>query len=76
LYDLVNEYKAKDLYIPTLTMEDLQIDPERCGLSGSPTKVFKIESVVLSGGEHEKIDPNTDGLNYLVDKLMEDHILG
>lgn len=73
---LVEEYQDKNLFIPTLTMNDLNIDPERCGLAGSPTKVFKIDSVVLAGGEHEKIEPTREGLDYLVGKLMEDHILG
>ena len=73
---LLDEYKAKKLYIPTLTMDDLQIAEERCGVSGSPTKVHKIESVVLGGGEHEKIEPSKEGLNSLIEKLMSDHIFG
>ncbi|MEJ2055098.1 MAG: electron transfer flavoprotein subunit beta/FixA family protein, partial [Calditrichaceae bacterium] len=73
---LLDEFKARNLYIPTLTMDDLNIDAERCGISGSPTKVHKIESVVLAGGEHEKIEPTKEGLNSLIDKLMTDHIFG
>jgi electron transfer flavoprotein beta subunit len=73
---LLDEYKIKKLYIPTLTMDDLQIEEGRCGISGSPTKVHKIESVILAGGEHEKIEPTKEGLNSLIDKLMTDHILG
>lgn len=76
LDDLIEEYKANGLFIPTLTTDDLDVDIERCGISGSPTKVHKIESVVLAGGEHEKINPDKEGLGYLVDKLMEDHIFG
>ena len=73
---LLDEYKAKKLYIPTLTMDDLQLEEVRCGISGSPTKVHKIESVVLGGGEHEKIEPTKDGLSTLIEKLMSDHIFG
>jgi electron transfer flavoprotein beta subunit len=73
---LVHEYETRSLFIHTLTMDDLKLDTERCGVHGSPTKVFKVESVVLSGGEHEKIEPTKVGLGKLVDKLMEDHILG
>jgi len=76
LDDLIEEYKTQGLFIPTLTTDDLNVDVERCGISGSPTKVHKIESVVLAGGEHEKIEPDKEGLGYLVDKLMEDHIFG
>ncbi|MCD6336870.1 MAG: electron transfer flavoprotein subunit beta/FixA family protein [Candidatus Marinimicrobia bacterium] len=64
-------------HIPVqLTTEDLDIDLERCGLNGSPTKVYNIESVVLSAGDHETIEPTKEGLEKLIDKLMNDHIFG
>lgn len=74
--DLKEEFVSNKLFIPTLTMDELKLDPARCGLGGSPTKVQKIESVVLAGGEHEKIEPTKDGLGKLVDSLMNDHIFG
>ena len=74
--DLKEEYISKSLFIETLTMDELAVDAKRCGMAGSPTKVYKVDSVVLAGGEHEKIEPTKDGMNKLVDKLMEDHIFG
>jgi len=74
--DLKDEYISKSLFIETLTMDELKLDASRSGLQGSPTKVFKIDSVVLGGGEHIKIEPTREGLGLLVDKLMDDHILG
>ena len=74
--DLKDEYISKSLFIETLTMDELKLDASRCGLQGSPTKVYKIDSVVLGGGEHIKIEPTREGLGLLVDKLMDDHILG
>ena len=74
--DLKHEYESKSLFIPTLTMDELNVAAERCGLHGSPTKVYKIESVILAGGEHVKIEPNKEGLSQLIDQLMDDHILG
>jgi electron transfer flavoprotein beta subunit len=74
--DLKDEYIAKSLFIDTLTMDELSVEANRCGLHGSPTKVFKIDSVVLGGGEHIKIEPTKEGLGQLVDKLMVDHIFG
>lgn len=73
---LREDYETKKLYLPTLTTDDLDVDVERCGLKGSPTKVHKVESVVLAGGEHEKIENTKDGLGRLIDKLTEDHIFG
>lgn len=74
--DLKDEYISKSLFIETLTMDELSVEAERCGLHGSPTKVYKIDSVVLGGGEHIKIEPTKEGLGKLVDKLMVDHIFG
>lgn len=73
---LKDEYVDKGLYIHTLTMDDLKLDEARCGVHGSPTKVHKVESVVLSGGSHKMIEPTKEGLSGLIDQLLEDHILG
>lgn len=74
--DLTEEHISEGLYITTFTMDDLDVEPERCGLTGSPTKVHKVESVVLASNEHERIDPTKQGMSQLVDRLLEDHILG
>ncbi len=73
---LVHEYESRSLFIRTLTMDDLQLEADRCGVHGSPTKVYKVESVVLSGGGHEQVEPTKAAMGELIDKLMEDHILG
>ncbi len=73
---LKEEYISKNLYIKTFTMDDLKLDAERCGVHGSPTKVHKVESVVLAGSNHDSIEPTKAGIEKLIDKLFEDHILG
>ncbi len=73
---LVHEYETKNLYIKTLTFDDLGLEAERCGVKGSPTKVHEIDSVVLSGSGSIKVEPTREGLGELIDSLMQDHILG
>ena len=73
---LIFEYTNRSLFIPTLTADDLNIDPARCGVKGSPTKVYSVDSVVLSGNESVHIENSKTGMNVLIDKLMEDRILG
>lgn len=73
---LVYEYKSRSLFIPTLTTDDLNVDDVRCGIKGSPTKVHKVESVVLGGGAPIRIENTRTGLGILIDNLMEDHVLG
>ena len=49
---------------------------ERLGLKGSPTKVKKIDNVVLAHKEGERVEPNEAALSGLVAALMDDHIIG
>ncbi len=57
-------------------VESINADPEMCGLSGSPTKVKKIENVILSAGEAKQI-PNTEaGITQLINELTTEHIIG
>ena len=73
---LIHEYEERGLHIKTLTTDDLDVDVDRCGIKGSPTKVYKVESVVIGGGKHAKVEPTKAGLGELVDQLMADHIFG
>jgi electron transfer flavoprotein beta subunit len=49
---------------------------EQCGLSGSPTKVKQIESVVLSARDFKSIDKSKEGIQSLVKELLSEHIIG
>jgi electron transfer flavoprotein beta subunit len=51
-------------------------DPERCGLSGSPTKVKKIENVVLKATDMKNIPDTPADIAGLVKELIDDNILG
>jgi len=76
LEGLVAEYARKGLYIPTWGREDLGIELERCGIEGSPTKVHKVESIVLSREGHQQIPPTSEGIGNLLDSLIEEHFFG
>jgi electron transfer flavoprotein beta subunit len=73
---LTEEYRSRNLFIETFSADDLHAEAERCGLKGSPTRVHKIESVVLAARDRENVPPTRDGLAKLVDTLYQDHILG
>ncbi len=66
---------ARGLYIPILSAADLNIEEERIGLAGSPTKVKKIDSVVLAGGELKLFENTTGSLHNLLQELVDDYIL-
>jgi electron transfer flavoprotein beta subunit len=54
----------------------IEADPDRCGLSGSPTKVKKIDNVVLTASEVKQIENSDAGIAALVRELVEEHIIG
>ncbi len=49
---------------------------ELTGLRGSPTRVKKIEVVVLAAGDTRMVEPRDEGVGALVRELVEEHILG
>ena len=40
--------KQQGLLIEQWNLDDIHADLERCGLAGSPTKVFRVQSIVLT----------------------------
>ena len=67
--------RERGCWIHEWTAEDVGADTERIGLSGSPTKVKKIESVKLTGHEYKDIPPTKKGVRSLVHELVQEHIL-
>ena len=68
-----NAYK-KGIVIPVLTLDDLGVDPERCGLKGSPTKVHAIKNIQLTGGELQLFDTEPTSIQELVHEIMKDYV--
>lgn len=67
------KYKMKNLLIPTLNLEQLGLNPERCGLKGSPTKVHNIKNIVLKGGDLKIFENNPGGIMGLVSEIIKDY---
>jgi len=63
-----------DWIIPTYTMEDLELDEDRCGLKGSPTKVHKIKSIMLKGGDLKMYGTEATDIRQLVRDIMKDYV--
>jgi len=53
----------------------LQADLTWCGRSGSPTKVHRIQSVVLASKETKSVEPTDTGLSAMIHELIEDKII-
>jgi electron transfer flavoprotein beta subunit len=66
------DLNKRGLLIETWTSTDLKVDASCVGLAGSPTKVKKIESIVLTARESRTIPPTDDGLKSLIRELIEE----
>lgn len=70
------QLKEKGLLITERDADALALDSDRCGRSGSPTFVKKIERVVLMGGKHKSYPPTDEGVGQLIQELIEEHTFG
>jgi len=55
---------------------DVNADSKQCGLSGSPTKVKKIESVVFQAKESKTLDSSDRQIEELMVELIANHTIG
>ena len=55
---------------------DVDADVAQCGLSGSPTKVKRIENVSFQAKESKKLTDNDEDINSLMKELIENHTIG
>ncbi len=67
-----SELVEKNLLIKQWDLDFLQADLSWCGQSGSPTKVHRIQSVVLAAKESKSVEPNDKGISDMVHELIED----
>jgi electron transfer flavoprotein beta subunit len=62
----------KNLLIKQWDLDFLDADLSWCGQSGSPTKVHRIQSVVLAAKESKSVEPNDKGISDMIHELIED----
>jgi len=55
---------------------DVNADVRQCGLSGSPTKVKKIENVVFQAKESKTLDSSDRDIEALMAELIANHTIG
>ena len=67
---------ARNLLIKQWTLDDIKADLARCGRDGSPTKVKRIQSVVLKGTGFKKVEPAEKPIADMIHELIEDHTIG
>ena len=66
------EIEEKGLLIKQWDLDSLEADLTWCGRSGSPTKVHRIQSVVLAAKESKNVEPNDKAISDMIHELIED----
>jgi len=74
--ELLERLRPRGLFIETWGAEDLNADLSRVGISGSPTKVKKIDNVVLKGRDLKLFSADDAGVRDLVAQLVEERTFG
>jgi len=64
--------RDKGLLIQQWDLNHIEADLTWCGRNGSPTKVHRIQSVILTAKESKVVEPTNDGINTMIHELIED----
>ena len=75
--DYLDLYQSRPyLKIDEWSAADIDVDDDALGLSGSPTKVKKIENVVFKAKESKKLTSLDEDIDNLMKELIENHTIG
>jgi electron transfer flavoprotein beta subunit len=68
----IKELEEKGLLIKQWDLDFLKADLNWCGRNGSPTKVHRIQSVVLAAKESKDVEPTKKGVEDMTHELIKD----
>ena len=67
-----NRLVEQGLLIKQWDLDVLEADLSWCGMNGSPTKVHRIQSVVLAAKESKEVKPTANGIANMIHELIEE----
>ena len=70
------ELQRRGLLIEQWDLDRIDADLSRCGLAGSPTKVHRVQSIVLTKEGYTEIPPTEEGVCRMIHELVVDRTLG
>lgn len=70
------DLRSRGLLIEQWDLDRIGAELDRCGLSGSPTKVYRVQSIVLTKSGYKEIPPTEAGIRQLIQELVVDRTLG
>jgi len=70
------DLRQRGLVLEQWDLDRIGADLQRCGLAGSPTKVFRVQSIVLTKEGYTEIAPTEEGAQQMIHELIVDRTLG
>jgi electron transfer flavoprotein beta subunit len=68
--------RSQGLLIEQWDLDAIHADLGRCGLAGSPTKVFRVQAIVLTKAGYTAVPATEEGVRQLIHELVVDRTLG
>lgn len=76
-YRFARQVAADDaLSLKEWSLADIDGDATLCGLSGSPTKVRKVENIIFQAKESKRYTASDEDIKRLVGELLANHTIG
>ena len=75
-YVMKYKYARATLKITEWSVNDITCEAQELGLSGSPTKVKNIESVVFQAKEAKVLEPSDTAIDEMMKELIVNHTVG
>ncbi len=72
----VEQLKMRNLLMEQWNLDHIEADMAWCGLAGSPTKVHRVQSIVLTKEGFTEVPPTEEGIRKMIHELIVDHTLG
>lgn len=72
----IESLRSAGLLIEQWNLDDLGADLKWCGMSGSPTKVHRVQAIVLTKQGFTSVEPTPEGIAKMIHELIVDHTLG
>ena len=67
--------QAGGLLIEQWDLDDIKADLQWCGMSGSPTKVHRVQSIVLTKEGFTAVEAEEKAVRQMIHELIKDHTL-
>lgn len=72
----VEQLKMRNLLMEQWDLDHIAADMTWCGLAGSPTKVHRVQSIVLTKEGFTEVPATEEGIRKMIHELIVDHTLG